>query len=194
MAKSTAGQGFPSLAAIQANPLVGKKGKVPLPDLALDLSSSCVGWAIGVEKKLERYGKLVFTSGRGIGEKLVSFEEYLGGLISTYWPSRLLIERPSTRGHTALRHMELLGIARKVWYERTRLEIDPDWIIHPRTVKSQLKVPPGANHAQNKLLMVNKINQLYSLRLKFDAHSKLKSDDDIADAIALMTAAWRRSA
>jgi hypothetical protein len=146
-----------------------------------------------VDRRLERFGKLVFVGGRGIGEKLVSFDDYLSTLIATFWPARLLVEKPFSRGATSERHNELLGIVRKVWYEKTGLELHPDWIIHPRTIKAQMKVRRGANHDQNKVIMLNKVNSLYSLNLKYDKKSKLKSDDDVADAIAVLTAFWRRS-
>ena len=193
--KNPAGQGFPSLNEIAANPIYNAHGEKPLTSLALDLSSSCVGWAVGTDddKVLHRYGKFVFRTTAGIGEKLMSFDEYLSGLISNYWPDRLLIERPSVHGKTAERHLELLGVARKVWFDATRSEIEPKWIIHPKTVKAAMKVPAGANHDQNKLIMVNKINQLYRTSFKFDKGSKYKSDDDTADAIAVLTTHWRRN-
>ena len=194
MSKAPAGRGFPDIGAIRGNPIVGKKGQQLLPDLALDLSSSCVGWACGAHKKLERYGKFAFKTTAGTGEKLVSFEEYLEALITTFMPSRLLVEKPSTKGNTSIRHNELIGIVRKVWFEKTGLEIEDEWLIHPRTIKSLMKVPRGDNHDQNKVIMLNKINNLFSLNLKWDKNSKYKSDDDIADAIAVMEAFWRRSA
>jgi Holliday junction resolvasome RuvABC endonuclease subunit len=196
MALNPAGQGFPTLEQIAANPILGPNREKPLTTLALDLSSSCVGWAVGVDatRKLERYGKFVFKGTAGIGEKLVSFEEYLSGLIANYWPEHLLVERPSTHGATAERHMELLGITRKVWFDATHSEIEKTWIIHPKTIKAAMKVERGANHTQNKIIMVNKINQLYSMNLKFDKGSKYKSDDDTADAIAVLTTFWRRTA
>lgn len=195
MSKTPAGQGFPSIEQIAANPILGSHGQKPLTSLALDLSSSCVGFAVGIDetRSLERMGKFVFKTTAGIGEKLFTFEEYLSGLIVNYWPDRLLVERPSIHGKTAERHMELLGITRKVWFEATHSEIDPKWLIHPKTIKTAMKVPAGANHTQNKIIMVNKVNQLYGLSLKFDKNSKYKSDDDTADAIAVLTTHWRRT-
>lgn len=193
MALAPAGQGYPSLQAIRANPIVSRTGARVLSQLALDLSSSCVGWAAGAEKKLERYGKFVFKSTAGVGEKLVSFEEFMDALIETFWPEILLIERPlSRRANTTARHYELLGICRKVWTERTGSEIDEKWIISPLTVKSAMQVAKGTSHEDNKKKMVAKVNSLYGLSLKFDKNSKLKTDDDTADAIAVLTTYWRR--
>ncbi len=189
-----AGQCFPPLKEIQANPIVAIVGKDnPKIDLAFDLSSSCVGWAVGVDKELARYGKFVFKSTAEVGEKLVVFEEFLGTLILTMEPDRLLLERPMTRrANTTIRHTELVGIVRKVWRQMTDLEILDSWIISPITVKAAMNVKRGADHEQNKKIMVAKINDLYGLNLKFDKNSKLKTDDDTADAIAVMTTAWRR--
>jgi Holliday junction resolvasome RuvABC endonuclease subunit len=191
--RSAAGTGYPTLAQLKANPIRGPKGETPLTDLALDLSSTCVGWAVSADRKLERYGKFVFRSTAGVGEKLTSFEKYLDGLIGTVWPERLLVERPSAQGNTAIRHLELLGIVRKVWFARSGMEIEKEHLIHPKSVKAAMRVARGANHDQNKIIMLNKVNSLYSLSLKWDRNSKIKSDDDIADAIAVLTTFWRRN-
>lgn len=194
MPKAPAGRGFPDIAAIKANPIRGNKGQQKDPDFALDLSSSCIGWACGIRPRLERFGKFVFKTTAGTGEKLVSFESYLEALLETYAPARLLVERPNPKGNTAVRHNELLGIVRKVWFEYSELEIEDEWLLAARTVKAQMKVRPGSNHDENKIIMLNKINGLYRLGLRWDKNSKIKSDDDIADAIAVLTAFWRRSA
>lgn len=197
-AKAPAGQGFPTLNEIRANPVVlprtQSKRKVPI-DLALDLSSSCVGWALGVDRSLAKWGKFVFKSTAGTGEKLVSFEEFIAVLVETYKPDRLLIERPSNKGKTRERHTEIMGLVRKVWFEKTGLEVLEAWIQSPRTIKTVMKVERGQNHTQNKEIMVRKINSLYSniLHLRFHENSKLQSDDDIADAIAVLVTYWRRN-
>lgn len=190
--KGPSGQGFPSLKEVQGNPIRASKRKAVKVDLALDLSSSCVGWAAGAGRKLERYGKFVFVEGRGIGEKLVGFEEYFEVLLQVLAPNRLFIERPHTKGATASRHNELLGIVRKVWYQFSETEVETGWIIAPRTIKSLLEVESGGNYDENKKIMVARINELYDLGLRWDRHSKYKSDDDVADAIAVLTASWRR--
>lgn len=192
MARVPAGRGFPDIAQIKGNPIPARKGRQTMPDLAFDLSSSCIGWACGVEGRVERSGKFVFKSTAGTGEKLVSFEAYLEALLTTFMPRRLLLERPSTKGTTAIRHNELVGIVRKVWFDVAGSEIADEWLMHPRTIKSLLRVPRGNNHDENKIIMLNKINSLYGMSLKWDKNSKLKSDDDIADAIAVLTAFWRQ--
>lgn len=197
-ARAPAGQSFPPLPQIQANPILAPRSKNARKystDLALDLSSSCVGWCVGVDRKApERWGKFVYKSTAGPGEKLVSFETFLAALLALFKPDRVLIERPSNKGKTRERHTEIMGIVRKVWFEATAGEILDSWIISPRTIKNAMQVERGQNHAQNKEIMVNKINALFShiLHLKYHPNSKLQSDDDIADAIAVLITAWRR--
>jgi len=197
--KAPAGQGFPTLNEIKANPIVlprtKSKRKVPI-DLALDLSSSCVGWALGVDRSLALWGKFVFKSTAGTGEKLVSFEEFVTTIIATFKPERMIIERPSNKGKTRERHTEIMGIVRKVWFEQTGGEVLEAWILSPRTIKNVMKVNRGQNHAQNKEIMVRKINSMYSsiLNLRYHPNSKLQSDDDIADAIAVLVTYWRINA
>lgn len=193
-ARVPSGRGFPSIAEIQANPIVSKKKTPPVVELALDLSSSCVGWAVGADKKLVRYGKLVFKSTAGIGEKLVSFDEYLTTLLQVYQPTRVLIEQPlSRRAKVTARHYELVGTVRTLWYQHSGQELLDSWIISPITIKNTMKVVAGNDHEQNKIIMVNKVNALYRLNLRYDEHSKLVSEDDIADAIAVLTTYWRKN-
>lgn len=195
MATQPTGQSFPSLEQIKANPIPATRGKRPVIELALDLSTSCVGWAVGADRKLARYGKFVFKSTSGPGEKLCALEEWLITVLLTYMPERVLIEKVVTRrGNTTLRHAEVLGIVRKVWYEITATEIPDAWLVSSITVKNVMKVERGGNHEQNKRIMLNKVNQLYNLKLHFDPNSKYKSDDDSADAIAVLTTYWRKFA
>lgn len=195
MAAQATGQSFPSIEQIKANPIPSVRGKRPTIELALDLSSSCIGWAVGADRKVARFGKFVFKSTAGIGEKLCALEEWLLALLLTFMPDRLLIEKVlSRRGNTTQRHAEVLGIVRKVWYEITATELLDSWLISSVTVKNIMKVKRGANHDQNKRIMVDKVNQLYSLGLRFDPNSKYKSDDDTADALAVLTTYWRKFA
>jgi len=190
--RAPAGQAFPSVEEIKANPVVGRKGEKLLTQLALDLSSSCVGWAVGANGKLGPKGKFVFKSTAGTGEKLVCFEAFLRTLIQTFFPSVLIIERPlSRRANTTGRHFELLGIVKKLWSEMTGQELDEASIISPITIKRIMGVKAGRDHDHNKEIMVNRVNSLYGLGLRFDKGSKLKTDDDTADAIAALHTYWR---
>lgn len=187
---------IPSLAELQANPIVLKANKKKARGaviLALDLSSSCVGFAVGVGRRRHAQGKLVFKTTAEIGAKLGAFFAFLLALLALYKPERLVIEKPLTRrGATTARHNELLGVARLAWLEKTGEEILDSWIISSVTVKNVMGVERGGSHDENKKIMIRKINSLYGLSLKFDPNSKLKTDDDVADALAVLTTAWRR--
>lgn len=192
--KKPAGVGVPTIQEVVANPLVHREGEdisSPLI-LGLDLSTSCVGWALGRAGKVERTGKLVFKDKAGKGESLAVWEDFLALLLTTFTPDILLAEQPQSRAaNTTKRHNEMAGIVRKVWYQIQGVEMDDSWFIHPKTIKKALKVPRGRDHDDNKIIMVNKINGLYGLHLKWHKGSKYISDDDIADAIAVLVTYWR---
>lgn len=194
MARAPSGKCFPDIEEIRKHRITDGKGKRILPVLALDLSSSSVGWAVGHKKKVKLYGKFVFKSTAGVGEKLVSFEDFITDIIDSLWPKQIVLERPiSRRGATTGRHHEVLGIVRKVWYAKTGAEISDEHLIPPTTIKRALAVQRGRTHEENKRIMVAKINQLYGLKLQYDKNSKYKSDDDTADAIAVLATYWKRT-
>lgn len=187
-----AGVGYPSVAEIKGFKLPRTTKKKKTVDLAIDISSSCVGWAVGIKPTPEKWGKFVFRSNADVGEKLVAFDEFFRELLIALKPDRLFVEKPQTRkGKTTERHLEILGVMRLLWRETANAEILDSWIIPARTVKNFLQVPRGRNHAANKQIMVKKINELYGLKLKFHKNSKYQSDDDTADALAVLTTGWR---
>lgn len=190
--KREAGTSYPSIEHIQGSAQPERlENEVVI--LALDLSTSCVGWCLGIDTDLVLWGKYVFKRSAGIGEKLHAFAEWLQVLIDTYKPDRILLEEPLKRkGNTTARHYEMLGVVRQVWRSRTGTEILKSWIISSTTVKTHMKVKRGRNHSHNKAIMVDKVNDLYNLKFQY-ASSKHRSDDDIADAIAVWTTYMRRN-
>jgi Holliday junction resolvasome RuvABC endonuclease subunit len=199
-----AARGFPSIQEIRGNqhPVrVKVKGKTPTGraarrkpvTLCLDLSSSCIGWCVGQEPAIINFGKLVFTDDREMGERLAAFAEYLSVLFETYSPDRVLVEKPvARRGATTALHNQILGVVRCLAFTHLDLNVLDRHLIPPRTVKTTLEVPAGDNHDHNKLLMVEQINRTLGLNLQFSAHSKLTSDDDTADALAILLTSWTR--
>ena len=186
-------EAFPSKQELAANPIVVRNGEPRAVDLALDLSSTCIGWAVGLNKEPHDWGKLVFKSTAEIGEKLVAVLDFMNFLLEFYKPTRLFVETTLSRhGDTTRRHNEILGIVRCVWRQHTEREILRGWFIPAKTVKAALGVELAGNHTENKRRMVEKINQIYGLNLVFST-SKLKSDDDIADALAVLKAEWTKS-
>lgn len=189
------GRATPSYAEIEANPIIPFRGVRGPVTLAFDLSSSACGWAVGQSGKLERYGKLVFKGSSGIGEKLVSFGELCDVLLQTFRPNLTVLEYPLSRHNKVTqRHYELVGVLRAAVYANLGYEIEQTHFIAPVTIKKWLEIPKGkgANHDHNKLLMVNKINDLFDLQLRYDPNSKAQTDDDTADAIAALVTWYRR--
>jgi RNase H-fold protein (predicted Holliday junction resolvase) len=191
-----AGRGYPSLEEVRGCPvpkIAGTKGGKVVTILAMDLSTSCIGWALGMDRKLALYGKFVFKKDASIGAKLSIFREYLEVLLDIYEPDRVLVEKPmSGRGTTTARHYELLGVVREALFSNLNKDFLDSWIISAKTVKGLMRVKPTGDHDLNKVAMCNKINELYGFDLVFDKNSKIKSGDDIADAIAVLTAYYRR--
>jgi Holliday junction resolvasome RuvABC endonuclease subunit len=175
--------------ATQIPERIGREHKI---ELALDISSSCTGWALGVDRELLGFGKLVFKSGSDIGEKLLAFGDWADAMLVHAQPHAVYIEKPlSRRGNVTQRHAELVGILRDRWRRHAGQEIIESWIIPATTVKRVMNVKRGISHSDNKRIMVDKVNQLYGLSLCFSKGSKLQSEDDCADAIAVLTTKWR---
>lgn len=197
--KLPAGRGFPTVQEIASNPnpvriVAGVKPRKPAKVvLALDLSTSCIGWAVGQEPRIVNYGKFVFTTDRDFGERMVAFKEYLLGILDTYKPERVLVEKPISRhGKTTALHNQLLGIVRLIAIEYLNFEIEDHHLVSARTVKSVLEVKAGDDHNHNKRIMVEYVNKSLGLRLQYHENSKLQTDDDIADAIAILLHLWKR--
>lgn len=184
---------IPSLADVKAKPYprVKKLGQ-PLC-LALDLSTSCIGWALGNKKEIFQYGKFVFAD-RPMGDKLLAFYDALTELVKTFQPDRVYVERPMSRaGRTTALHNQVFGIVRLVVLQVMGYEMLDAFIVSAKTVKTRLGVRPGQDHDDRKKIMVNHVNRVLGLKLKFHPGSKLQSQDDIADAIAILLAFVVRS-
>lgn len=191
MGPKVVGTPIPSVAEIESYKLPRRRGKRQTVDLALDMSTSCVGWVVGVNHKPIHHGKFILKKDAGIGHKLAAFDEFLASLLVAFTPDRLAVEKPvKRRGNTTERHMELMGIVRKTWVQYMGEELMESWIIPPTTVKRVLQVQPGANHEANKQIMVERINDLFDLGLKYHKSNKKISDDDIADAYAVLVTLW----
>jgi Holliday junction resolvasome RuvABC endonuclease subunit len=182
---------IPSLDEIKAKPYPRVKKSGQPVCLALDLSTSCVGWALGNKKEIFQYGKFVFSD-RPIGDKLMALYSALCQLLAIFKPDRVYVERPmARRGNTTALHNQVLGIVRLATLQITGQEILDGHIISPITVKRRLGVQKGRDHDHNKLIMVNYVNNALNIKLKFHPGSKLQSQDDIADAIAILLAVVR---
>lgn len=188
MRRAPASKAFPSLEEIKSNKIPQRVGESPSSVvLAFDISSTCVGWALDCDGKPVTWGKLVFKTTATMGEKLVALEEFFVTLLNTYRPNVLLVEKVlSRKASTTSRHNQLFGIILKCWFQFSATELKESWIISPRTVKRVMRVRRGIDHDQNKEIMVNKINQILGIKLKYAKNSAYDSDDDTADAIAIL--------
>lgn len=83
--------------------------------LALDIASK-TGWAVIDEYgKITRSGTEVFKD-KERGAKLSSFMTWLSGMVSTYNPSCVLVEKPFFRGAGTRLLMPMVGIAELMAY------------------------------------------------------------------------------
>jgi Holliday junction resolvasome RuvABC endonuclease subunit len=155
--------------------------------LAFDLSTTCIGWALGIDGGLTKHGKLIFKASASVGEKLAAWEEFASSLIEAVKPDQVALERPmSRRGNVTARHYELVGILRYVYRKAVGAEIGADCLIPAETAKLAVGVRKGGTYKDRKRYMVERINAITGLALKYHPNSKLQSDDDIADAIAIL--------
>jgi len=161
--------------------------------LALDVSGTCTGWAFGLYGKLEDYGKYIQKQSGSKGKKLAQFADWLTSLLEAKKPTVVLIEKPYRgRNSNVLANIsKFIAVVELCAYLTLDLELDDSWFLDPRFIKRALKVQKGRDYDDNKKIMVNKINDLFGLKLKYSQKkSKKLSDDDIADAIAILVAFW----
>jgi Holliday junction resolvasome RuvABC endonuclease subunit len=163
--------------------------------LALDVSGTCTGWAYGVYGKLEDYGKYIQKQSGSKGKKLAQFADWLTSLLEAKKPTVILIEKPYRgRNSNVLANLsKFIAVVELCAYLTLDLELEESWFLDPRTIKRLLKVQKGQDYDDNKRIMVNRINSLFGLKLKYSSKkSKKLTDDDIADAIAILVAHWSR--
>lgn len=157
--------------------------------LGLDSSSKAVGWALFEGERLIRRGKYI-QQGDDHGEKLYHFYRFLCDLYAQHKPSQVVVELPFSAGRgkafaVLIRYFGMIEAAHFAHFEQ---ELPKENRLHPKVVKALLEVKPTNNHDRNKAMMVKEINSLYGLNLRFHPNNKSVSDDDIADAIALVHA------
>lgn len=159
--------------------------------LALDVSSVCVGFSVFEGKRLSKYGKYV-QQGKEHGERLAHFDEWLTEQFSKFVPQQVIIEMPYSgrRRFTFGVLMMYFAIVISAFYRWAGYEMPKANRITASMVKRRMRMEKGSSHAERKRMMVEKINEVYGLALKFKATDKHKkvSDDDIADAIAVARA------
>jgi Holliday junction resolvasome RuvABC endonuclease subunit len=155
--------------------------------LALDISSVCTGWALFEGPALKLYGSIRLTA-EGHGERLTQFATELSQLVRRHRPTRLVFEKPffGPRRNAFRVLMMYVGVLMLVHWECLGRELDPEDGIEAHRVKRVLGMRKEDTHQARKRAMVQEINRLYGLALKFKSEDKTKrvSQDDIADAVA----------
>jgi Holliday junction resolvasome RuvABC endonuclease subunit len=168
--------------------------------LALDIAGSSTGWSFGEDHQLKEWGKYISNLRHSRGRRLHDFAQWMGELFETHKPDVILIEKPFLgRNSNVLANLsKFVAMAEYQAYNVLGLAIEDDWFLDPRQIKRLMKVKKStekgntkSKHDDNKKLMVQKINELYGMRLKYcKQKSKKYNDDDIADSIALLHAWW----
>lgn len=160
--------------------------------LALDISSSCTGFAFGANGSVLKYGKWVnknYDKGnKDHGKSLLKFSAWLSRVVRgcEKAPEVVVIESPYFRRNikTYGTLSKFLGVAER---EVRRILPNAEIImVNASQVKTALNVEKGTSHEARKRNMVKKINKLLGLNLKFHKSNKTISDDDIADSIGVL--------
>lgn len=160
--------------------------------LALDTSSTCVGWAVFEDGSLVQHGRYRQKQVEH-GERLATFQTWLEDMLRTFNPNQLVYEKPfAGRRRNAFGVLTMyVAVVLLTWFRHSGLEITTANAVPARDVKRRNSMRKGKDHEQNKKLGVLLANRLYGLRLKYKSNDKTKkvSQDDEADAI-LLGRAW----
>lgn len=154
--------------------------------IGLDTSTTCVGYAVfklsAKNRTLVKYGKIVVPKELGYLQKCEHIISKIENVISAVEVSSavVVIEQPNSfrNGETTRMLSGLYQIVRYMLYIRFGLEA-----IEANT-KSVKKTVCGNGNAK-KPEVVETINKLFGLKLKFHKSNKDKTDDDTSDAIAV---------
>lgn len=156
--------------------------------LALDTSSTCVGYSLFENGALLVYGKFVQT-GKRHGEKLTYFYTWLTGLLEQLKPDTVCFEMPFAGRHKNTFGVLMLYVAIVLLthFEYLGYDLPPEHFIRARDVKTLNRMAKQASHEGYKADAVRLVNSLYNLTLTYDAKdtTKKRTDDDIADAILI---------
>jgi len=158
--------------------------------LALDVSSVCVGWALFDGPVPVQYGKFR-VPGKDHGERLAHYFEWLLATVAQLGPDDLIVEAPYPGGSYGVL-MQYYGVTLQCYWRWKQAEMPQANRVAAAQIKRLLKMPKGSDHDARKQMMVEAVNRWYGLALQYKRNDKSKavSDDDIADAFAVMRA-WR---
>lgn len=163
--------------------------------MAFDVSGSCTGWCYGEDSTIIDWGKFISKLNRPRSQRLYDFNVWASLLIGELKPDIILIEKPylGRNSNVLVSLSKFISALEIAAFDACDLAIKDEWFIDPKLIKKtlELKKPRGSTEKKyqaNKKAMVQKINSLYGLRLKYNgSKGKNYNDDDIADAIAVFT-------
>jgi Holliday junction resolvasome RuvABC endonuclease subunit len=178
-----------------------RKSRPTLPSgekiLTFDVSSSGTGFAFGSGGVVLKYGKYCSTEGDCTGRKLLKLAKWVSQVINGLPapPEVVFIELPFLRQnpHVFSVLSKFVGTVEREVYRILNIQAH---YMSPTEVKNALKMGKSKGHAGNKKAMVRKINQILGLDLKYSSSKKgksKKSDDDIADSLAMLLAIWLKN-
>jgi len=160
----------------------------PVRVLALDISSKCIGYAVFEGTELVDCGRYR-TEGKEHDERLLRYQVWLLALLENVRPEEFIFERAfSGRQRNAYGVLMLYhGVTLATWFAYSQTSLPDTHRIQAKAVKRLLQLKPLPSHDARKRQMVQEMNRLYGLRLKWKSHDPLKrvSEDDTADAIGV---------
>lgn len=156
--------------------------------LALDVSSKCAGWAVFDDGQLVQHGRYIQV-GKGHGQKLSTFREWIMRMLREFEPEQLIYEAPySGRMRNTFGVLSrYAGMVECCQFDHFGKEMPPANAVAAHLVKKAIGAKKGKNHEENKKIVTLLVNQVFGLGLKYKEHDTTKkiSQDDEADAIAL---------
>lgn len=155
--------------------------------LALDPSSVAVGWAYFEAGSLKNYGRFL-QIGREHGERLLNFHAWLTDLFTELNPTTVTFEAPFQGRHrNAFGVLSMYkGAILSAHFDVFGNELADRNRLPAHIVKRAMGLPKGT-HEQNKKAGVEWVNKRHKLTLRYihEDTKKTRSQDDIADAIAV---------
>jgi Holliday junction resolvasome RuvABC endonuclease subunit len=161
--------------------------------LAFDFSSACTGFAYFESGTLKDHGKHVM-SGKSHSEKLNGFLHWVIATMRQYKPTAVAFEAPFQGRHANAYGVLSMykGVVLSAHWHVFETPFPDENQIPAHIIKKVLGMPKakGATtaerHTANKRMVIKLINGLYGTSFQYsDPESKRKSEDDVADAVAV---------
>lgn len=156
--------------------------------LALDSSSKCCGWSVFENGALVTQGRFI-QQGKGHGQKLSAFRQWILQMLEEFAPTQLAYEKPySGRMRNTFGILSrYAGVIEIAHFEHFGYELPEENALAAHLIKKVIGAKKGKNHEQNKKIVLLMVNKAFGLSLKYKDNDPTKktSQDDEADAIAV---------